>query len=125
MANLIGNPGWWETDNLDGWSGVQGGGAKGLAYAGALRADQVDGKWFRAVAGSSAGALSAALVASGMTPRQMYEAVPHALGQIRRPRVLEIRNRSDLRAWVGHMWLNVVGTFGGEVGLRYGDASNH
>ena len=43
----------------------EGGGAKGIAYVGALRATEDAGLVFRAVAGSSAGAITATLVACG------------------------------------------------------------
>ncbi len=48
-----------------------GGGAKGVAYAGALRALKERKCWFRAVAGSSAGAITAALIAAGLDPDEM------------------------------------------------------
>ena len=37
----------------------------GIAYAGALRAVRDNGFWFRRVAGTSAGAMVAALIAAG------------------------------------------------------------
>ena len=43
----------------------EGGGAKGAAYVGALTNLQEKGAWFRRVAGSSAGAITAALIAAG------------------------------------------------------------
>jgi predicted acylesterase/phospholipase RssA len=46
----------------------EGGGAKGVAYAGALLAMAERKCWFRAVAGASAGAITAALVASALPP---------------------------------------------------------
>jgi predicted acylesterase/phospholipase RssA len=42
-----------------------GGGSLGIAYAGALRAVRDNGFWFRRVAGTSAGAMVAALIAAG------------------------------------------------------------
>ena len=42
-----------------------GGGSLGISYAGALRAVRDNGFWFRRVAGTSAGAMVAALVAAG------------------------------------------------------------
>ena len=49
----------------------EGGGAKGIAYAGALFAMVERECWFRSVAGSSAGAITATLIASGLTPNQI------------------------------------------------------
>ena len=49
----------------------QGGGAKGVAYAGALAAVEAKGQWFSAVAGASAGALTAALVAAGYRSKDL------------------------------------------------------
>ncbi len=43
----------------------EGGGAKGAAYIGALTNLQEKGIWFKRVAGSSAGAITAALIAAG------------------------------------------------------------
>jgi predicted acylesterase/phospholipase RssA len=45
----------------------KGGGAKGLMYAGAVQAVDQRGEWFRAVAGASAGAITATLIAAGLT----------------------------------------------------------
>jgi predicted acylesterase/phospholipase RssA len=45
----------------------EGGGAKGIAYEGALSALEQSGLWFTAVAGASAGAITAALIAAGCT----------------------------------------------------------
>jgi NTE family protein len=49
----------------------KGGGAKGALYAGALEAVQQHGLWFSEVAGSSAGAITAAFVAAGATPNDL------------------------------------------------------
>ncbi len=67
------SPFWWKAVPADClWHGVfQGGGAKGVAYAGALDAMQDCGQWFASAAGSSAGALTAALVAAGFSPEDM------------------------------------------------------
>lgn len=45
---------WWESGEVDElWCGVfKGGGAKGVAYAGALAAVAKERRWFSAVAGS-------------------------------------------------------------------------
>ena len=50
------------------WGVFEGGGAKGVAYSGALLAMAEKKCWFRGVAGASAGAITAALVASGLSP---------------------------------------------------------
>lgn len=62
---------WWLDPKLvDGYvDGVfEGGGAKGVLYAGALEAVLRRRLWFSAVAGSSAGAITAAMIAAGMQP---------------------------------------------------------
>ena len=66
---------------IDHWfHGVfEGGGAKGIAYVGALLALKERKCWFRAVAGASAGAITAALIASGLPPEDMVAATEAAL----------------------------------------------
>jgi predicted acylesterase/phospholipase RssA len=62
---------WWlNTDQVQGYvDGVfEGGGAKGVLYAGALEAVLKRGLWFCGAAGSSAGAITAAMIAAGMNP---------------------------------------------------------
>lgn len=49
----------------------EGGGAKGVLYVGALEALLERKLWFSAVAGSSAGAITAAMVAAGMGPEEI------------------------------------------------------
>lgn len=51
----------------------KGGGAKGALYAGACEAVVARGLSFAQVAGSSAGAITAALIAAGATPRHLRE----------------------------------------------------
>jgi len=51
----------------------EGGGAKGLAHVGAIAVAQELGVQFVGVAGASAGAIVAALIAVGYTPKQIYE----------------------------------------------------
>lgn len=60
----------------------KGGGAKGIAYAGALRAVRERGIWFGSVAGASAGAITASLLASGMELDDLEAAVPEALAAV-------------------------------------------
>ena len=63
----------------------KGGGAKGIAYAGALRACEKSGIQFAAVAGSSAGAITAALVAAGYTSKQIFERMEEGLKAVGSP----------------------------------------
>lgn len=65
---------WWEDASVvkHRLAGVfEGGGAKGAAYAGALQATLAKECWFGAVAGASAGAITAALIAAGLNPDEM------------------------------------------------------
>jgi predicted acylesterase/phospholipase RssA len=65
------------------WCGVfQGGGAKGVAYVAALRAVEEKCRWFRSVAGSSAGALTASLVAAGFAPHELEDMTANMLAAI-------------------------------------------
>lgn len=48
----------------------EGGGAKGVAYAGVLETLEEKGIWFKGVAGTSAGAITAALIAVGYTAEE-------------------------------------------------------
>jgi predicted acylesterase/phospholipase RssA len=59
-----------------------GGGAKGIAYSGALLAMKNKNCWFIGVAGASAGAITAALVASGLSPEEIGNATDSALRQV-------------------------------------------
>lgn len=98
---------WW--DKLDPRvNGVfKGGGAKGLLYAGAISAVADHGLWFRAVAGSSAGAITATLIAAGLSPETLDACVPQALGNVRKmwlgDLVASPLVRTDrLRVWLEH-----------------------
>jgi predicted acylesterase/phospholipase RssA len=72
---------WWSDKTLV--NGVfKGGGAKGVAYAGALRAFREAGYWFGSVAGASAGAITATLIAAGLNPDEIETQVPIALSQL-------------------------------------------
>ena len=57
----------------------EGGGAKGIAFSGALQAVREQHCWFSAVAGASAGAITAALVAAGLTVDEISSQAPQAL----------------------------------------------
>lgn len=63
----------------------EGGGAKGIAYTGALRTLKERGCWFSSVAGASAGAITAVLVAAGFEPEQMEELAIKALSAVKPP----------------------------------------
>ena len=60
-----------------------GGGARGIAYAGALDAMYERNLAFGSVAGASAGAITASLLAAGMQPDQIGGAVKDALANVR------------------------------------------
>lgn len=78
---------WWEHNELvvDRWHGIfKGGGAKGIAYAGALQAVADHGRWFRSAAGSSAGAITATLIAAGLMPDQIEAQTPLLLECVKR-----------------------------------------
>src|SRR5687768_15058556 len=71
-------------DLSQGVNGVfKGGGAKGVVYAGALCAAEERGIRFRAVAGSSAGAITAALVAAGVSGAELEQTTSDALRAVR------------------------------------------
>ncbi len=65
----------------------EGGGAKGVAYRGALEAVEAEGCWFEAVAGSSAGAITAALIAAGYSPREFDEPMIRLLEMLELPKL--------------------------------------
>jgi Patatin-like phospholipase len=78
---------WWEAPDqvTQRWCGVfKGGGAKGIAYVGALEALVEKKVWFRSVAGSSAGALTATLVAAGIESTQLRDTSGEMLSLVRR-----------------------------------------
>ena len=86
----------------------KGGGAKGIAYAGALLACEEQGIEFPEVAGSSAGAITATLVACGYTATEIIEQMPKALesiGNVRKS-LMAIASRPSLLANDDlHKWL--------------------
>lgn len=63
----------------------QGGGAKSIAYGGALRALRSRHLWFGSVAGASAGAITATLIASGMSVEELETATPQVLAATSAP----------------------------------------
>jgi predicted acylesterase/phospholipase RssA len=72
--------GWWRA-TTDTWlCGVfEGGGAKGAAYGPTLRALRDERCWFSSVAGASAGAITAAIVAAGYRPEAIEAGTLDAL----------------------------------------------
>lgn len=71
-------------DLANGINGLfKGGGAKGVVYAGALKAVEERGITFAAVAGSSAGAITATLVAARMPSDALAESTVEALKAVR------------------------------------------
>src|SRR5688500_8430045 len=74
-----------QPEAIDRWfCGVfEGGGAKGIAFTGALLAMREMRCWFAAVAGASAGAITAALIAAGLTPEEVASQTEGALAQVR------------------------------------------
>jgi predicted acylesterase/phospholipase RssA len=85
-ARLMPSSRWWENQLLkERWNGVfQGGGAKGVAYVGALQAVLKANCWFRATAGSSAGAITATMIAAGLHPNDMGAAARDGLRKVRK-----------------------------------------
>jgi len=61
----------------------EGGGVKCIAYAGALLAMRERKCWFSAVAGSSAGAITAALIAAGLEPEEIATETEDAIKTVR------------------------------------------
>ena len=79
---------WWlDPTRVEGFvHGVfEGGGAKGVLYAGALEGTLRRKLWFKAVAGSSAGAITAAMIAAGMTPAEIRDQKEPGLTAMARP----------------------------------------
>jgi predicted acylesterase/phospholipase RssA len=77
-------PFWWRSEGVERqWCGVfQGGGVKGVAYAGPLSFFAQRRQWFGEVTGSSVGALTATLIASGLHPDELFRATIDLLEQI-------------------------------------------
>lgn len=85
----------------------KGGGAKGLVYPPALHELRARGVWFESVAGSSAGAITAALIAVGYGPLELIDAVPEALSTVTRnpigwlgPSERGLYRSDRLKAWL-------------------------
>jgi hypothetical protein len=119
---------WWEVDDriTHRLAGVfEGGGAKGVAYLGALRATRAAGCWFGAVAGASAGAITAALVAGGLDPDDIGTESDAAFGRLRfgplTEGVKQLRlgfgyvDNAALRDWLEGVLARQVARFTGRV----------
>jgi predicted acylesterase/phospholipase RssA len=87
---------WWlNTDQVQGYvHGVfEGGGAKGVLYVGALEAVLKRGLWFSGAAGSSAGAITAAMIAAGMNPSDIRAETERGLRTMATPTKLNATRR--------------------------------
>jgi predicted acylesterase/phospholipase RssA len=98
---------WWLEQGITRFvAGVfEGGGAKGLLYRGALEAMVEDDDrpcWFSAVAGASAGAITATLIAAGLQPKQVGYKAAKGLGALRKPTLLN----GSLRLRAGASYLD-------------------
>ena len=109
----------------------EGGGALGTAYVGALRALHDNNIWFRRVAGNSAGAITAALIAAGFSAPEMQwlssgyrgaPAVPDSLKNFEQidftrfldlPTIDTVSNRSKRKTL---LWQALNGTVIDEIG---------
>lgn len=97
---------WWTGHELV--NGVfKGGGARGVAYAGALRAVAARKRWFGSVAGASAGAITATLIAAGLGPDRIAAVSADGLASVKRGvarTVLGLSNavfaNDGLEAWI-------------------------
>jgi NTE family protein len=89
----------------------QGGGAKSIANVGALQAFADQGLWFGSVAGSSAGAITASLIAAGIPVGELDKVIPDALGTLDTPiagrlgravlgRATAVYQNDGLREWL-------------------------
>lgn len=74
---------WWGDLQLINGT-FKGGGVKGIAYAGALSALRKRDMWFGSVAGTSAGAITASLIAAGYEPEEMISLIDELLLSIKR-----------------------------------------
>jgi NTE family protein len=98
---------WWREQGITRFvAGVfEGGGAKGVLYGGALEAmveDRDRPCWFSAVAGASAGAITATLIAAGLQPTQVAYKAAKGLGALRKPTLLS----GSLRLRAGASYLD-------------------
>ena len=119
---------WW-LDRDSRINGIfKGGGAKGLMYAGAVQAIDERGQWFRAVAGASAGAITATLIAAGLTVEELGGAVPEAMGRVRKMWLGDLVASplirvGKLQAWLEECLRGQLAKFGGETVADQGDVT--
>ncbi len=73
----------------------KGGGAKGVVYCAALHELRARGLWFAAVAGSSAGAITAALIAAGYAPDELTRLASEGLLTVRKNWFGSLRSSGD------------------------------
>jgi predicted acylesterase/phospholipase RssA len=106
MVRLMpGEAAWWRGLDCDLNGTFQGGGAKGLLYAGALQACFAKGHWFRAVAGASAGAITATLIAAGVHPDRLGTLAVDGLGKIRRNFLMDLVGQPFINTRALEQWL--------------------
>ncbi|MBD3296848.1 MAG: hypothetical protein GF392_05715, partial [Candidatus Omnitrophica bacterium] len=86
----------------------QGGGAKGVAYGGALDVVAEKDMWFRKIAGTSAGAITASLIAAGYDHNEMREIIMET----------DFNDFKDRKWGFLPAWLNML-LFGGLYWGRY------
>lgn len=99
---------WWSTSTCDVNGVFKGGGAKGLLYAGALQAVAKTGHWFHAVAGASAGAITASLVAAGVRPDQFADLAGEGLEKISRNYWFDLTGQPHVKTGQLRDWLEGV-----------------
>jgi NTE family protein len=81
---------------VDAYGIFEGGGAKGYAHVGALKAAEKRGIFFRKVAGTSAGAIVAALVAARYTADELFDpTLPEGKRGLLDVDALDILDRAD------------------------------
>jgi len=87
----------WEGENMEYDLVFEGGGAKGLAFVGALKSFERRGHTPRRVIGTSAGSILAAMVAAGYNSAESYDAIAEKLpdGRSRFASFLETPNIED------------------------------
>lgn len=85
---------WWSDHELVN-AVFKGGGARGVAYAGALQAVAARRTWFASVAGASAGAITASLIAAGCTPDRIAAISADGLASVKRGVLKTILGRSN------------------------------
>lgn len=97
-------PHWWKSKYRLYNAVFEGGGAKGIAYVGALQAVEEEGIWFRRVAGASVGSIIAALVASGLSVTQFQHVMREVLGMFEpfqgRKSIMRLRKQNAIFEFV-------------------------